>query len=80
MVSGTDFIDSTTPKKFTNSSLVGASSLNDARIQDLERFRPIFADGNNACSLVVNHQVFTTANLPALLKRPSTFTGGSCGF
>ena len=79
-VSGADFIDAATPKKFTNSSLVSASSLNDARIQDLERFRPIFADGNNTCSLTVNYTAFTTANIPALLKRPSTYTGGSCGF
>lgn len=79
-MSGADFIDSTTPKKFTNSSLVNASSLNDARVQDLERFRPLFADGDNTCSLVVNYQAFTTANLPPLLKRPSTFSGGSCGF
>lgn len=79
-MSGTDFINSTAPKKFTNSSLVGASSLNDARIQDLERFRPIFADGSNTCSLAVNYTAFTTTNLPAILKRPSTFTGGSCGF
>jgi hypothetical protein len=56
------------------------SSLTDARVQDLERFRPMFADGTNTCSLTVNYTAFTTANLPAILKRPSTFAGGSCGF
>ncbi len=77
-VSGADLIDATVPKRFTNASLVNASSLNDARIQDLERFRPMFADGTNTCSLTVNYTAFTATNLPALLKRPSTFAGGSC--
>jgi len=79
-VSGVDLIDATVPKRFTNASLVNAGSLNDARIQDLERFRPMFADGANTCSLSVNYTAFTAANLPALLKRPNSFAGGSCGF
>jgi hypothetical protein len=77
---GSSLIDATTPKKFTNNTLTNATSLTDARIQDLERFRPMFTDSLTTCSLHINYQAFTTSNLPALLRRPNTFTGGSCGF
>lgn len=79
-VSGTNLINSTTPKKFTNSTLTSASNLADSQDEDLERFRPMFADGSTQCSLHINYQAFTMTTLPALLKRPGSYVGGSCGF
>jgi len=77
---GSDLIDATSPKKFINSTLTNATSLTDARIQDLERFRPMFTDSLTTCSLHINYLSFTTSNLPVLLRRPSGFGGETCGF
>lgn len=80
MTNATDLINATSPKKFTNSTLENAASLLESQQQDLERMRPIFTDGSDVCSLHLNYQVFTTSQLPAVLQRPSGYTGGSCGF
>ena len=73
-------IDTTTPKKFSNSTLVSASNLTDAQNTDLERLRLAFSDSSNVCSTHINYQAFTTMTLPALLRRPNNYDGGSCGF
>lgn len=75
-----EIINATTPKKFNNATLENATSITDAQQQDLERLRPIFTDGTNTCSLSLNYQVFTATDLPLVLRRPSSYTGGSCGF
>lgn len=79
-VSGGYLTNSTTPKKFTNSTLLGASNLADAQDEDLERIRPMFIDGGTMCSLHINYQAFTITNLPALLKPPGSYGGGGCRF
>lgn len=71
VASGSDLVDATSPKKFTNNALVSASSLTDARIQDLERFRTMIPDSINTCSLHIEYRSFTTTDLPVLLKRPN---------
>jgi hypothetical protein len=40
----------------------------------------MFIDGDTTCSLNLNYQLFTNATLPAILQRPQSYTGGSCGF
>jgi hypothetical protein len=40
----------------------------------------MLSDGNSQCTTQVNYQAMTTANLPALLIKPSGFTGGNCSF
>lgn len=78
--SGSDVIDSTSPRIFTpNGTLATAPSLADAQIQDLERFRPSFV-GESQCSLHLNYYAYTTATLPVLLQRPVGYQGGNCGF
>jgi hypothetical protein len=73
-------VDATMPRKFSNSTLVSASSLTDAQDEDLEHLRLIFSDSSSVCSTHINYQAFTTTTLPALLRRPNNWDGGSCGF
>ena len=63
--------------KFFNSGVLTPTTttiIKRAYEQDLERFRMILNDGNATCSLSVNYQLLSTANLPQILQRPTNFT------
>jgi hypothetical protein len=63
-------------KFFNNTTLTSttATTIKKAYEQDLERFRMILNDGNTTCSLSVNYQLLSMANLPQILQRPMNFT------
>ena len=83
---GTDFDPLTTNigKYFdtasTSTPLITTATPTQAATYDLERLRVMLSDGNSQCTTHVNYQAFTTSTLPALLIKPSGFTGGSCTF